>query len=114
MVPVSNGKTQIDVEIDPKGFIDAKLKFTPLGQQFMKNSALYSLVFADLESRADACKSDKEVADHKHWRIDGPNDVLMVTIDTAMHYAESELNKLTDDIMKKNAGETIIQLSKLK
>jgi hypothetical protein len=36
----------------------------------------------------------------------------MVTIDTAMHNVESERNKLANEIIKKNAGETIIQLSK--
>jgi hypothetical protein len=59
VVPVANGKTEIDVEIDPKGFIDSKLKFAPMGQQFMKNSAVYNLVFAEANERSNPdCKSN--------------------------------------------------------
>jgi hypothetical protein len=115
VVPVADGKTQINVEIDPKGFIDATLKFTPVGQQFMKNSAQYSLVLADVESQANSdCKSKKDLGDRKNWMIDGPNNVLMITVDTARRYLESERNKLVDATIKKNVENTISQLSKLK
>jgi hypothetical protein len=115
VVPVASGKTQINVEIDPKGFIDAKLKFAPVGQQFMKNSAQYSLVLADVESQANSdCKSKKDLSDRKNWMIDGPNNVLMITVDTALRYLESERNKLVDSAIKKNVEDTISQLSKLK
>jgi hypothetical protein len=115
VVPVADGKTQINVEIDPKGFIDAKLKFTPVGQQFMKNSAQYSLVLADVESQANAdCKLKKDPGDRKNWMIDGPNNVLMITVDTARRYLESVRNKLVDSAIKKNVENTISQLSKLR
>jgi hypothetical protein len=115
MVPVANGKTSINVEIDAKGFIDANLKFTPVGQQFMKFSAQYSLVLADVKSQANSeGGSEKDVGDRKRWMIDGPNDILMISVDTARRYLESEKNMLVDSAVKKNVENTIFQLSKLK
>lgn len=115
VVPVENGKTQIRVEIDPKGFIDSKLKFIPMGHQFLKNSALYNLVLiAPNERPGSNCKPVSEVADQKRWMIDGPNDVVMVTIDAAKRYLDSERNKLADATLRKNASDTLSQLVNLK
>ena len=87
MVFVSDGKTQIAVEIDPKGFIDASLKFVPLGQHFMKNSAFHNLVLAAADLQSDSeCKSSKDMGDRSHWMIDVPTDVLMITDRTVIHY----------------------------
>jgi hypothetical protein len=113
--PVSNGKTQIAVEIEPKGFIDASLKFVPLSHHFMKNSAFYNLVFAAADLRSNSeCKSSKDMGDSKHWMIDGPNDVIMITSDIAIHYLEVERDRPADPALKKNASDAISQLSKLK
>jgi hypothetical protein len=115
VVPVENGKTQIRVEMDPKGFIDSKLRFTAMGHQLLKNSALYNLVFAAPNERPDPnCKPVSEVADRKRWMIDGPNDVVMVTIDAAKRYVDSQRNKPTDATVRKNASETLSQLANLK
>jgi hypothetical protein len=115
VVPVENGKTQIRVEIDPKGFIDSELKFTPIGHQFLKNSALYNLVLiAPNERPHPDCKSAGEVVDQKRWMIDGPNDVVMVTIETAKRYLDSKQNKLTEATIRKNVDETLSQLANLK
>ena len=46
--------------------------------------------------------------------IDGPNDVVMLTIDAAKSYVDSERNKVTDATVRKNASETLSQLANLK
>jgi hypothetical protein len=46
--------------------------------------------------------------------IDGPNDVVMVTIETAKRYLDSKRNKLTDATFRKNVDETLSQLANLK
>ena len=101
-VPQSvRGRVRVDVEVVPKGHIDSQASFLPIGQNFQKSSIIFYLTCNDPDS-----------ADGK-WRIEGPNDVVMLNVAAAIDYVKRVAKESKDQMVRKNASNTLEHLSKL-
>jgi len=109
-------RAKVNVEIDPKGHIDRQLRFTPAGQNFLKNFAVFDLLYVPAEPDNDKQASDDSAEKNPrpgHWLIDGPNDTAVLTVKTATRYVADMQAVSTDPTTKKNAEATLAQLAKL-
>jgi hypothetical protein len=103
-------KARVDVEIVPKGDIDLKVRFMPIRQAFQKNNAVFHLRYEDGQLGSEGPQAPKG----PRWRIDQPNDVIMLSLSAAILYASRVAESANDPVIRKNAVETLASLKKLR
>jgi hypothetical protein len=96
------------------GRIDDALRYAPPDPRYDKTAVLYHLVLTDKhwEFGPDGV-TEKEVSGPLAWRIEDPDTVLWITVDTAVRYVKQAREKTTDPTLKKNADQTLAKLKAL-
>jgi hypothetical protein len=99
------------------GRIDSDLHYSPPDSRFYDNktAVLYHLVLTDRhwEIGPDGI-TEREVSGPLAWRIEKPEPILWITVDTAIRFVKGVGEKTTDPIIKKNAEQTLAKLMALR
>lgn len=110
-----SGKPAVVVEIAPIGQIDAQLRFAPPARRYYKNSRDFTLAFTErrweLGAKGEVSKEVMEPS--ARWLIDEPNDTLMLTVNSAIHYVGELRDATSDQTIKKNADVTLAKLKSI-
>jgi hypothetical protein len=90
------------------GRIDATLRYTRSGSHYDKSAVIYHLVLTDRhwEFGLDGI-TEKEESGPRAWRIENPEPLLWITVDTAIRYVKEAREKTTDPTIKKSADQTL-------
>ena len=96
------------------GRIDDQLRYTASDSAYDKIAVVYHLVLTDKswELEPDGI-TEKQVSGPATWRIENPEPILWLSVDTAVRYVTKMRDKTTDPIIKRNANETLSKLMKL-
>jgi len=96
------------------GRIDAILRYTASDSRYDKSAVIYRLVLTDRqwEFGLDGI-TEKEESGPRAWRIENPEPLLWITVDTAIRCVKEAREKTTDPTIKKNAGQTLAKLMQL-
>jgi hypothetical protein len=96
------------------GRIDDALRYKPPDPRYDKAVVSYHLVLIDKhwEFGPDGV-TEKEVSGPLAWRIENPEPVIWLTVDTAVRYVKEVREKTTDLTLKKNADQTLTKLKSL-
>jgi hypothetical protein len=107
----ANGlRARVDVEVVPKGHIDSKVGFMPVGQTFQKSNVVFHLSY---EARREEV-GGAEVSEPARWRIEGPNDTVMLSVSAAIRHVRRIADSSKDPLIRKNAAETLTNLENLR
>lgn len=109
---VKGNQAEIANECVYLGRIDDLLRYRPPDSRYDKTEVLHHLVLTDKhwEFESDG-NTEKEVGGPPAWRIENPEPLLWVTVDTAVRYVTQIRDKTTDPVIKKNADQTLTKLA---
>lgn len=111
---VKGNQAEIANECVELGRIDDVLHFTPTNLASDKKDVVHHLVLTDKhwEIGSDGV-TEKEVGGPLAWRIENPEPLLWITVNTAIRYVKEARERTADPTLKKNADQTLAQLKKL-
>jgi hypothetical protein len=96
------------------GRIDDTLRYTRGDTRPLKTAVLYHLVLTDKRwERGPDGLREIEVSGPLAWRIENPEPLLWLTVDTAIRYVNEQRATASDRDLRRNAEDTLAQLKKL-
>jgi hypothetical protein len=117
--PAFRSDTRADVIVGVTGKIwkiDPQVKFSEYSSPTEVKTSLYYTVVLDNKhwELGPNGQAAKQVTGSPEWRIEGTNDSIWLTVESAIHYVTDVRNHTSDQTIKKNADRTLVSLKRLR
>jgi hypothetical protein len=116
---VNGDSAEVDVEYSDAGRIDSSLRYSPPPKtRFYKTMLVFHLVFGPTQwtmfkSDGKAITGKEERKGAMEWQIKDPPSLPWTTVNTAIRFVLEMREKTADQVIKRNADQTLAKLLKL-